>query len=81
VAFSANGKWLGSASDNGTAQLWATPATWIKQACQIAGRNFTKGEWDKYVGSRTPYVRNCPAYPAGPGEPSSAPAASYPKPP
>ena len=81
VAFSSNGKWLGSASDNGSAQLWATPATWIQQACQIAGRNLTKGEWDKYVGSRTPYVRNCAAYPAGPGEPSSAPAASYPKPP
>jgi WD40 repeat protein len=37
----------------------ASPASWERQACAVAGRNFTKAEWDRYLPDR-PYSKVCP---------------------
>ncbi|MFL5797764.1 MAG: protein kinase domain-containing protein [Actinomycetota bacterium] len=42
----------------------ASPSAWERQACLVAGRNFTKAEWARYVGDR-PYEQVCPQYPSG----------------
>ncbi len=42
----------------------ASPSAWERQACLVAGRNFTKAEWARYVGDRT-YEDVCPEYPPG----------------
>ncbi|MDP9341005.1 MAG: hypothetical protein M3Q23_02620 [Actinomycetota bacterium] len=42
----------------------ASPSVWERQACLVAGRNFTKAEWARYVGDR-PYEDVCPQYPPG----------------
>ncbi|HXJ64242.1 MAG TPA: BTAD domain-containing putative transcriptional regulator [Actinomycetota bacterium] len=42
----------------------ASPPAWERQACLVAGRNFTKAEWARYVGDR-PYEDVCPEYPPG----------------
>jgi WD40 repeat protein len=79
LAFNAQGSMLGSASEDGTARLWMMPRYWVWEACQIAGRNLSRAEWDQYVGSDVPYVRTCPLYPTGNGAPVRAPAATYPQ--
>ena len=61
-----------------TNAVTATPATWVRQACGLAGRNLSQQEWDRYVGAGTPYVRQCAQYPPGPGANPDAPVATYP---
>jgi WD40 repeat protein len=34
------------------------PATWAEHACEAAGRNLTRDEWDQYVGDE-PYRKTC----------------------
>ena len=49
----------------GTAFAYAASSSaWERQACLVAGRNFTKAEWARYVGDR-PYEDVCPQYPPG----------------
>ena len=79
LAFNAQGSMLGSASEDGTRTAWMMPRYWVWEACQIAGRNLSRAEWDQYVGSDVPYVRTCPQYPTGNGAPVRAPAATYPQ--
>ena len=38
--------------------------SWKERLCRIAGRNFTREEWQHYLGNR-PYEKTCPQYPAG----------------
>jgi hypothetical protein len=44
--------------------LWtANPASWIRTACAIAGRNLTRAEWQHYLPDRA-YEKTCPRWPA-----------------
>jgi hypothetical protein len=40
-------------------------ARWLELACQAAGRNLTRAEWDRYFGQIIQYDTTCPQYPAG----------------
>jgi hypothetical protein len=39
-------------------------AEWDERACDVAGRNLTVAEWEKFF-PRTPYESTCPRWPAG----------------
>jgi WD40 repeat protein len=48
--------------------IWTFPSDpdeWQRRACQIAGRNLTRDEWQELIPDRS-YHRTCPQYPAGP---------------
>ncbi|QIX26437.1 hypothetical protein ncot_07345 [Nocardioides sp. JQ2195] len=48
-------------------RTWATDtrtATWHERACNIAGRNLTKAEWQRFLPSR-PYHVTCPQWTGG----------------
>lgn len=50
---------------DGTVVSWdLDPASWLRQACTLAGRNLTRTEWDQYLPGRT-YRRTCDQYPPG----------------
>jgi outer membrane protein assembly factor BamB len=40
------------------------PASWAETACNAAGRNLTREEWEHYLGSLGDYAPTCPQYPA-----------------
>jgi WD40 repeat protein len=45
--------------------LWnVDPHHWVRLACNIAGRNLTRSEWQQYLPDR-PYHSTCPQWPAG----------------
>ena len=59
--FTDNDKYLLVVDGDGHATLWpATIAAWKSHACEVAGRNFTREEWARYVTDH-PYARTCPA--------------------
>jgi DNA-binding SARP family transcriptional activator/WD40 repeat protein len=46
--------------------MWTVdPARWAATACNIAGRNLTRAEWQQYLPDRR-YRSTCPQWPAGP---------------
>jgi WD40 repeat protein len=50
---------------DGTGSVWpATVGAWEDHACRVAGRNFTREEWSRFVTGRG-YSGVCPSYPAG----------------
>ena len=62
LAFALNGQALVGTQYNGTGQavIWnLAPAAWEARACQIAGRNLTRAEWERYLPDRS-YASVCP---------------------
>ena len=41
------------------------PARWVEAACELAGRNMTREEWDRYIGDLAHYRATCPGHPPG----------------
>jgi WD40 repeat protein len=74
VAFSPDGKTLATGGDE--LILWdLDPSSWIEQACQRAGGNFTLAEWERYFPDEK-YRRICDQWPPAPEatpEPSAVP--------
>jgi WD40 repeat protein len=66
VAFSADGGWLATGSEDDTARLWLPLKDVIDLACVTAGRNLTEEEWNSYVPGQ-PYERTCELWPSGNG--------------
>jgi WD40 repeat protein len=57
--FSADNKTLISASQDDIIFWDIDPQSWIKKACEIAGRNFTEQEWAQFIGADKPYSSTC----------------------
>ncbi len=65
VAFSPDSKTLASSSADKSILLWEVdPEDWLTKACKISGRNFSRAEWQKYLGD-IPYQKTCPQYSEG----------------
>jgi WD40 repeat protein len=61
IGFSSDGKLLATRNDTGIVQAWPVTADgWDKLACQIANRNLTLDEWNRYFGDE-PYHKTCVA--------------------
>ena len=52
---------------NGVAVWELTPDRLADAACQLAGRNLTRTEWDSYVGGLREYRATCPEFPLDTG--------------
>jgi WD40 repeat protein len=65
VAFTPDGRYLLVVFTDGSAYRWPVSVEgWEAHACAVAGRNLTKEEWHRYVGSRG-YQSTCPMFPPG----------------
>jgi hypothetical protein len=54
---------LVTSSVDGSVTFWGMSAdAWIGRACDLAGRNLTHDEWDRYVGG--PYETTCAQWPS-----------------
>lgn len=62
VDLSDDGRWLAIAGDSGISIWSLDPTDWAESACQIAGRNLTRAEWDRYLPSGEPYHGTCPQW-------------------
>jgi WD40 repeat protein len=49
-------------ADGGVVSWDLDPAHWETKACDIAGRNLTKAEWDKHIGTLDQYHAICPQF-------------------
>jgi WD40 repeat protein len=51
-------------TDQGIVVWDLDPAHWAEAACELAGRNMTREEWDRYLGDLANYRATCDQYPA-----------------
>jgi WD40 repeat protein len=66
LAFGRDGRFFLSAAGDGPATYWTVAVDdWSALASRMAGRNFTKDEWQRFVGSDTAYRRTFQQWPAG----------------
>jgi WD40 repeat protein len=63
--FSSDGLSLISASSKEVVVWNLDPQFWLEKACRIAGRNFTKSEWEQYLPGQS-YRATCPNLPIEP---------------
>ncbi|MEV0401551.1 hypothetical protein [Actinoallomurus sp. NPDC050550] len=61
IAYSRDGTTVATVGEDGTARLWnvVLPADPVAAACAIAGRSFTRAEWERYV-PQEKFRRICP---------------------
>jgi WD40 repeat protein len=63
LSASPDGNRILSSSPDGLAVVWDLDVShWTDTACRIAGRNFTKAEWNQYLPDQ-PYQRTCAQWP------------------
>ena len=68
LTFSPDGTLLASSSAKGSTILWdVDPESWQRQACQIASRDLTELERERYIGPRASEIPICTEFR---GEPS-----------
>jgi WD40 repeat protein len=68
VTFSPDNRLLAAGDTSGTVSLWdINPDRWQAYACDIADRNLTLAEWERYLGYE-PYRLICPHAPPPPEE-------------
>jgi WD40 repeat protein len=61
LAYTPDGKDLVVVYDDGSAAVWpVTVDAWMAHACDVAARNFTREEWDRFVPDHD-YRATCPA--------------------
>lgn len=61
AAYTRDGNNVIAVYGDGRGFVWpASTAAWKRHACAVAGRNFTREEWSRYVGGRA-YAGVCPA--------------------
>ena len=65
LAFSIDGTTLaiGGRADAGIKVWDLDPEHWVDAACQVAGRNLTRQEWETNIGDLAEYRPTCPQFP------------------
>ena len=59
AALRPDGKRLAVTTDAGLAIWNLDPTDWYRGACQLAGRDLTRAEWDDHIGNLAPYHATC----------------------
>jgi WD40 repeat protein len=69
LTFTPDSKSLVTSGPLGAAIVWDLDADrLVDRVCQLAGRNLTRSEWDRYMPSGTEYRKTCPEWSAAPSE-------------
>jgi len=59
ASFTPDGHSVVVVSDTGAGWVWdVDPSDWLARACQVAGRNLTRQEWQEFLADR-PYHATC----------------------
>ena len=66
VGLGADGTYvLIGAAGNPVKRIELDPRRWLEMACEAAGRNLTRAEWNRYFATIADYDVTCPQYPPG----------------
>ncbi len=57
---------IGGGPDAGIKVWDLDPERWMVAACQLAGRNLTREEWETNIGDLADYRATCPQFPLAP---------------